>query len=88
MFNRPVALLRDLIENLNRIPPDQIHFLEPALHRLVREVQDYADTHRRDSQVERFDAALEFLYEMRDALWARDEVRARKNGNEALRLLG
>ncbi len=88
MSSRPVALLHDLIENLNRIPPEQFNLIEPALNRLVREVQLRADAGRRYSDVEPLDSALELLYKMRDALWARDASQAVKNGAAALRLLG
>lgn len=88
MLSRSAELLRDLIQNLHYLPPWQLHLIEPALTRLVREVQLDADEHRRHNDPARFDAALESLYQMRDALWARDATQAVKTGTEALRLLG
>jgi hypothetical protein len=86
--NRSAALLRDLIYNLHRLPPEQIYLLEPALNRLLREVQGYADSARPlAGAAEVFDAALELLYDMRDAFWAHDGMRALKSGSAALHLL-
>lgn len=84
---RSVTLLRDLVENLNRIPPAQFYLIEPALNQLLRDVQLAARANRSSSSEGRLDAALESLYQMRDAFGACDAGLAAESGNEALRLL-
>ncbi len=84
----PAGLLRDLIENMNCIPPEQLHLLEPALTTLMRRVQEQAAVCReRRLRQTPLEVAMEWLCDLRAALWDHDPDAAINAGNRALQLL-